>query len=397
MGAAFSPFPEGLQLEYALIRPQGTSARSWPQNGNKAAAFVPADAVAYFSGRDLSRRWRESRAVVDRLLLSSGMRVSSEDWLKFAGAATGLDLDKDVFGWMEGEYGVAVLPKGEKAVEPLFIIEDSRGKAPEKMAIIRNAMERTGVPFQEATVKGVKTYSAAGGMYYAILEGFVVAGASQEDLAASIFSRQGGATALARDKVFTSGVARLPGSDLVFYLDLSYLLRSSGGTGSPSAEVLRTVRAMFFSWGDDGKKGRGSLIVSLQPGEAGPALGQLQELRGTPIPPTLPASSATRPASTPTPAGPGRTPTPPVLPTPTRTATPRPTPTPIAKAPLKEGSYAIGAEGPVYYESRDYLARPVRAEGRLRLESAVVQGDKIRIDSILVFTTSQGFGWVRGV
>lgn len=104
-----------------------------PAAGSIVAQF-PSDTFALISGAGINRYWtqavEQANAVSEAQLMVGMMRQNA----KFLG----LDLDRDVFGWMDGEFAIGLLPSSEGLLAQtgfggVMVIDTSDRKAAEAM------------------------------------------------------------------------------------------------------------------------------------------------------------------------------------------------------------------------------------------------------------------------
>ncbi|WP_081972769.1 DUF3352 domain-containing protein [Leptolyngbya sp. KIOST-1] len=77
-------------------------------NADSPLTRLPASTLLLMSGRDLAGFWRGLRNVLENA--SDFTREGLATARSFFGLATGLELDQDVFGWMDGEVAIAAFP-----------------------------------------------------------------------------------------------------------------------------------------------------------------------------------------------------------------------------------------------------------------------------------------------
>lgn len=76
-------------------------------------SYLPANTIALYNGTEIDRTWSSFIAKVakDRLL-----RYNLSKYKKSFETSTNLDLDKDVFSWMDGEFAMALVPPTNKGI-----------------------------------------------------------------------------------------------------------------------------------------------------------------------------------------------------------------------------------------------------------------------------------------
>ncbi|MBE9155419.1 DUF3352 domain-containing protein [Nodosilinea sp. LEGE 06152] len=77
-------------------------------NANSPLELLPASTFVVMSGRNITGFWRTVTSILDRAsdFTRDGLATVRAGFTLF----TGLDLDDDVFGWMDGEYAIAAFP-----------------------------------------------------------------------------------------------------------------------------------------------------------------------------------------------------------------------------------------------------------------------------------------------
>lgn len=124
---------------------------------NKLAKYYPADTVLFANGKDINLFWENLVEVAEQdpefQRILDGVRTSAR-WI------TGLDLDKDVFSWMDGEFAMGLVADSDSASELgldigfTAIVESSDRDATENtLAILSNQVEnQIGLKAQSKTI-----------------------------------------------------------------------------------------------------------------------------------------------------------------------------------------------------------------------------------------------------
>lgn len=100
----------GLRMKaIAKLDPQAIKVEYQPSPGNVVAIF-PADTFALFTGQGISRNWS---ALVEQSKNNPEFQQGL-DGARQQLRAVNIDLDKDIFGWMDGEFAVAAIPSGQR-------------------------------------------------------------------------------------------------------------------------------------------------------------------------------------------------------------------------------------------------------------------------------------------
>ncbi|MBE9174488.1 DUF3352 domain-containing protein, partial [Synechocystis salina LEGE 06155] len=133
----------------------------FPPSDNRILERVPADTLMVLNGTDLKERWQQ--------LVSQGQGIESlgttlEEARSAFTAATTLDLDNDVFGWMDGEFAVGMVPAqggmlGDFGVGALILLETGdRQTAENTITQLENLVRQElppGMDSRQEEVKGV--------------------------------------------------------------------------------------------------------------------------------------------------------------------------------------------------------------------------------------------------
>lgn len=98
---------QGLRVKaFANLNPDLVKFDYKPSAGKIVSAF-PADTMALLTGEDMNRYWQQTAAQLDAdPNTKAGLNQARQQFK----AAANLDLDKEVFGWMNGEFALAALP-----------------------------------------------------------------------------------------------------------------------------------------------------------------------------------------------------------------------------------------------------------------------------------------------
>ncbi|MBE9203029.1 DUF3352 domain-containing protein [Synechocystis salina LEGE 06099] len=134
----------------------------FPPSANRILERVPADTLMALNGTDIKGRWQQ--------LVSQGESVEPlgttvEEMRRAFASETALDLDNDVFGWMDGEFAVGVVPArggmlGDFGVGGLILLETGdRQTAENTISQLENLVRRElppGMDSRQEDVQGVK-------------------------------------------------------------------------------------------------------------------------------------------------------------------------------------------------------------------------------------------------
>jgi hypothetical protein len=258
---------DGLKVDYVgsvdqtKLSASAKELASLPASANKAAGLAPDNTMLYLSSQDLKAIWDSLKSAQGT---SGGANVT--DSLTKMQTALGVDLDKDVFSWMTGEFALAVMPAKSSGismlpVEGALIVEvKDKTTAQNSLKTITDSISAQGMTFSEKDVKGVKVQAMdAAGAGMSICYGFVgdfLVVASSTDTMSAVIDASNGTAKLSDNAEFKMALANLPkeNNGLVYAdvtklsaLDLSGLLGSmAGSTGSatPSDQTSSAKAAL---------------------------------------------------------------------------------------------------------------------------------------------------------
>ncbi len=114
--------PEGLRFQVNAYHPTSKSKQG-KVNLKKTETILdrmPGATYSAFTGRNISYQWQQ---ITEALTTKPQLKDMLETLRSFVRSSTGLDLEKDILGWMDGEYGFFLFPtKGGlfKLVGPNF-------------------------------------------------------------------------------------------------------------------------------------------------------------------------------------------------------------------------------------------------------------------------------------
>lgn len=105
----------GLRMKAtAKLDPKAIKAE-YKQSSGKMATLFPAEAIALFTGQGISRSWSAfGEQTKNNAQLQKGLDGARQQ-LKTAN----IDLDKDIFGWMDGEFAFAAIPSNQGLLAPV--------------------------------------------------------------------------------------------------------------------------------------------------------------------------------------------------------------------------------------------------------------------------------------
>ena len=113
----------GIGTEDNKLRLQGLAKlnsqivkEEYTNSPGKIIETLPKETIAFFSGQGISNFWSELSEITsqepDLKTAFNGLRTST----KFV---TGLDLDRDIFGWMDGEFALGIVPSSQPYIPGL--------------------------------------------------------------------------------------------------------------------------------------------------------------------------------------------------------------------------------------------------------------------------------------
>lgn len=146
----------GLRLKaLANLDPQVKTVEFKPAPGTIVNQF-PGDTLALISGAGISRYWAQAvegaKANPDTQKVIDQMRQQS--------GAVGLDLDKEIFGWMDGEFALAAIPSNQGLLSTVgfggaLVIDTSDRKTAEAtLAKLDALVKNTGLSVGQRDVQG---------------------------------------------------------------------------------------------------------------------------------------------------------------------------------------------------------------------------------------------------
>lgn len=101
--------PEGLRLQINAYRrtPQPNLTNILTPNTGQLLSRIPAPAYSTLSGRNVYQQWK---MLVTAFNSNSQFKDGLEKFNTYVRSLTGLDVDKDIFRWMDGEYAFFTYP-----------------------------------------------------------------------------------------------------------------------------------------------------------------------------------------------------------------------------------------------------------------------------------------------
>lgn len=148
----------GLRLKAVASLDPNAKTIEFKPSPNKVIGQFPGDTLALVSGQDIGRIWaqtaEQSKSNPDSQKVLDQMRQTSK--------TIGLDLDKDVFSWMSGEFGLAMVPATQGLFAQLgfssaMVIGSSDRKTTEAtLSKLDNLAKSNSIPVQQRDIQGKK-------------------------------------------------------------------------------------------------------------------------------------------------------------------------------------------------------------------------------------------------
>jgi hypothetical protein len=130
-----------------------------PSKGQIISQF-PDNTLAFSNGHKIDRFWSSIATQLEKMPETSTSLNQTRSQLKLT---TGIDLDKDIFGWMDGEFALGILPTQSAIIPELgmglggaFAIETSNSTtAKATLAKLENLMQKgSGIVFNQKNIDG---------------------------------------------------------------------------------------------------------------------------------------------------------------------------------------------------------------------------------------------------
>ena len=148
----------GLRLKAVANLDPNAKTIEFKPSPNKVIGQFPGDTFALVSGQDIGRIWaqtaEQSKSNPDSQKVLDQMRQSTK--------TIGLDLDKDVFSWMNGEFGLGMVPSTQGLFAQLgfssaMVIGSSDRKTAEAtLSKLDNLAKGSSIPIQQRDIQGKK-------------------------------------------------------------------------------------------------------------------------------------------------------------------------------------------------------------------------------------------------
>ena len=230
IGLSISFMGEGFKLDLYSPTPTGLDFAVQTPNLIQAAGLVPGNSLAFVADQNPSIWWQEFLDKRAELALNPDLNIWLEQNLNINAFEqnNGIDIENDIFSWMNGEVAGAVLPYwqegpgGGPAFLMLFEITD-QNLAQSKIDGIINALGNSsgrqidtystnigGVP---ATMVAWEDYPGSGTrtkLGYLFLDDFLVAGTTEHALSTAVEAYQNPSSSLAQNTEFEKMLSYLP-------------------------------------------------------------------------------------------------------------------------------------------------------------------------------------------
>lgn len=125
----------------------------------KVLSQFPAETFAIVTGSDISSRWKQ--VVQDASKNPDAQKALDEARQNLKNPSVGLDLDKDIFGWMDGEFALGAISNSEGLLAqfgagPVMTFQTSDRKTAEAtLKKLEDMAQKNGLTVQPRDVKGV--------------------------------------------------------------------------------------------------------------------------------------------------------------------------------------------------------------------------------------------------
>jgi hypothetical protein len=209
-------------------------------NALKSADYLPADTLALISGIGVRNAWEEAKGEIENIPGFYGETV--EDLIQGIEDEIGVNIDRDIFGWMSGEVAFALLPSEfrfgdflelhDAIIKFAAMVEfDDRQAVQSALDNIIDALEETGLDFEPATIRGEDALLADLGEDfgtvdyepgYVIIDSHVVMGSMRETFEQAIDARDGSIDTLSEGREFKRIADELEDPpDFLFYANVA--------------------------------------------------------------------------------------------------------------------------------------------------------------------------------
>jgi hypothetical protein len=249
------------------------------ETSGKVVALFPEDTIALINGRGLSRNWA---TIVQQSQTDTSLKQGLDVIRQGLRSNFSLDLDQDVFGWMDGEYGFAAIPVNQgmlanAGVGGAFVFDTSNRKAAETTFAKLDASAQTKfisvVPRSVGGRNFMEWKSFLGTLLiHGWLDQDTVFVALGEPIVEAIANPQG--TRLNASNTFKAATASLPQPNSgYFYVDVERGLRllerspqSSQAIPSDTKAILESIRGIGSTMTNPDKStSLAEILIALKP------------------------------------------------------------------------------------------------------------------------------------
>ncbi|NJP09056.1 MAG: DUF3352 domain-containing protein [Leptolyngbyaceae cyanobacterium RU_5_1] len=151
----------GLRIKaFATVDPQAPKAEYKPTPGKVIAQF-PADTLALVNGANINYYWSQ----VVKQAETNPDSQQAIDTMRQSAKSADFDLDKDIFGWMDGEFGIGLVPSdrgilAQTGFGGVMVIDTSDRKTAEatisKLDTLAKSSSNNSIAIQERDLQGKK-------------------------------------------------------------------------------------------------------------------------------------------------------------------------------------------------------------------------------------------------
>lgn len=230
------------------IDPKNPAAPKYSQSPGKIAGYFPAQTFAFSSGYDLNALWQQTLAQVESNTPEA--KGSIAQMRQAFTAQTQLDLDKDVMGWMKGEFALGLMQESNNfgGVGGALLVQTSdRAAADKALAQLNTVASKMGIPVNSGPNSAKPMAAAAPAGTPALSHGWVddktlyltISPVSAQALASKP------SDALTNSATYKTVTSTLPKNHAgTFYLDMAEtvkLLQPYGGISGDAATILDSI------------------------------------------------------------------------------------------------------------------------------------------------------------
>ncbi|MBF2026328.1 MAG: DUF3352 domain-containing protein [Oscillatoriales cyanobacterium C42_A2020_001] len=250
---------EGLRMKASVVMSPDAPKFEYQPVPGKVVAQFPAETIAMISGGNISRIWAQATQQAKSDPTTEQALNTARESVKSAN----FDLDKDIFGWMDGEFGLAIVPSdrgilAQVGVGGVMVFDTSDRKTAEAtFAKLDEYAKSNAMLVQQRDVQGKKVTEWSSPMVPGALLGhgwldndslFVALGGPMVEVATAKPSQ-----ALDSSNNFKASVGSLPKQNLgYFYLDMDktmtlvnrFAAMSQSSIPPESAAVLNSIKGI---------------------------------------------------------------------------------------------------------------------------------------------------------